>query len=52
MAGREHGGPSQSLFVASTVNTQYKPGLVDGRAGSARFRGPAAVCELPLNAAT
>ena len=41
----------QSLYVASTVNAQYKPGLVDGRAGSARFRGPSAVCELPLNAA-
>ena len=38
-------------YVVSTVNKQYKPGLVDGRAGSARFRAPSSVCELPLAAA-
>ena len=43
--------PGAMPHVASTVNTQYKPGLVDGPAGSARFRAPAAVCELPLSAA-
>ena len=38
----------QHVYVASTVNTQYKPGLQDGRAGKARFRAPSAVAELPL----
>ena len=38
-------------YVASTVNAQYKPGLVDGPAGGARFRAPSSVCEIPLAAA-
>ena len=39
------------IYVASTVNTQYKPGERNGRAGSAQFRAPSSLCEVPLAAA-
>ena len=36
------------LYVVSTVNTIYKPGLSNGRAVNAQFRNPSAVCEFPM----
>ena len=36
-----------SRFVVTTINAQYKPGMVDGLNSSARFRSPTAICEVP-----
>jgi hypothetical protein len=34
-------------FIVTTINAQYKPGMVDGMNSAARFRNPTAVCEVP-----
>ena len=36
--------------MVTTINAQYKPGMVDGLNNAARFRSPTAVCEVPASA--
>jgi hypothetical protein len=40
-----------AVYTVSTVNTQYKPGLVNGPAAQSRFRAPTFLCEVPIEAA-
>ena len=37
-------------YMVTTINAQYKPGMVDGLNNAARFRSPTAVCEVPASA--